>query len=200
MPNDPTAFAWGEVLSADDPPDSLGPGVLHHPRVDGVDWFVLTGPDLSDYVEKHIRFEQRQPTESHRALKVLRAWPKSTRALVLEDGRPETRAPQPSDLTGVGTRCEMGSRSPVSSGALAIGPTAVLVLARLASAAPCSYGPRSGPRTGPSGTWPRRGSTWSMAMDWAIVLPSCRRARATASLAGSGAWRSSARSSGRSVM
>ncbi len=93
MPNDPTAFAWGEVLSADNPPDSLGPGALHHPRVDGVDWLVLTGPVLSDYVEEHIRFEQRQPTESLRVLRVLRAWPKSTWAFVLEEGRPETCAP-----------------------------------------------------------------------------------------------------------
>ena len=93
MPNDPTAFAWGEVLSADDPPVSLGPGVLHHQRLDGVDWLVLTGPELSDYVEEHIRFEQRQPTESHRVLRVLRAWPKSTWGFVLEEGRPEICAP-----------------------------------------------------------------------------------------------------------
>ncbi len=89
MPDDPTAFAWGEVLSASDPPDRLGPGVLHHPRLEGVDWVVLTGPDLSHYVGEHIRFEQRQPTESYRLFQVLRAWPQSNWAFVLEERRAE---------------------------------------------------------------------------------------------------------------
>jgi hypothetical protein len=93
MRGDPTAFAWGEVVSTAHSPDNLGPSVLHHPRVDGVNWLVLTGPELSDYVDRTIRFEQRQPTESCRLLAVLRAWPKATWAFVLEEGRPERRSP-----------------------------------------------------------------------------------------------------------
>jgi len=93
MSDDPTALAWGEVLSAADPSESLGPGVLHHPRVDGVDWLVLTGPDISDHLDKRIRFEQRQPNESCRLFRVLRAWPKATWAFVLEEDLPERCSP-----------------------------------------------------------------------------------------------------------